>query len=126
VSVEEDRAELAELEEGWMRAHQQRDADALERLVAQGFRFTALHLAPEPMSREQWMAAALGGYRISSFAYESMDIDVFGDTAVIHARYSQMATYDAVNLSNAFRLTDIWARRDGQWQVVARHSSVLT
>jgi ketosteroid isomerase-like protein len=126
VSIEEDRAELAELEEGWMRAHQQRDAEALERLVAPGFRFTALHLAPEPMSREQWMAAALGGYRIASFAYESMDIDVFGDTAVIHARYSQMATYDAVNLSNAFRLTDIWARRDGRWQVVARHSSVLT
>lgn len=109
-----------------MRAMQARDEEALERLVAPGFRFTALHLAPEPMSREQWMGAALGGYRISSFAYESMDIDVFGETAVIHARYSQMATYDGVNLSNAFRLTDIWARRDGRWQVVARHSSVLT
>ena len=126
MSGEEDSAELAELEEGWMRAMQARDEPALERLVAPGFRFTAVHLAPEPMSREQWMGAALGGYRILSFAYESMDIDVFGDTAVIHARYSQMATYDGVNLSNAFRLTDIWARRDGQWQVVARHSSVLT
>ena len=126
MSAEDDRAQLAELEEGWMRAMQVRDEEELERLVAQGFRFTALHLAPEPMSREQWMGAALGGYRILSFAYESMDIDVFGDTAVIHARYSQMATYDGVNLSNAFRLTDIWARRDGAWQVVARHSSVLS
>jgi ketosteroid isomerase-like protein len=126
VSGEEDSAELAELEQGWMRAMQARDEEALERLVAPGFRFTAVHLAPEPMSREQWMGAALGGYRILSFAYESMDIDVFGDTAVIHARYSQMATYDGVNLSNAFRLTDIWARRDGAWQVVARHSSVLS
>jgi ketosteroid isomerase-like protein len=126
VSGEEDSAELAELEEGWMRAMQARDEEALERLVAPGFRFTAVHLAPEPMSRDQWMGAALGGYRILSFAYESMDIDVFGDTAVIHARYSQMATYDGVNLSNAFRLTDIWARRDGAWQVVARHSSVLS
>ena len=126
MSDDEDRAELAELEEGWMRAMQARDGEALERLVAPGFRFTAVHLGPEPMSREQWMGAALGGYHISSFAYESMDIDVFGDTAVIHARYSQMASYDGVNLSNAFRLTDIWARRDGRWQVVARHSSVLS
>src|SRR3954464_7286173 len=109
-----------------MRAMQERDAERLAPPVPPGFRFPALPLSPEPMSREQWMGAALGGYRISSFAYESMDIDVFGDTAVIHARYSQMATYDGVNLSNAFRLTDIWARRDGQWQVVARHSSVLT
>ena len=68
----------------------------LEELVAPGFRFTALHLAPEPMSREQWMGAALGGYHIISFAYQSMDIDVFGDTAVIHARYSQIANFDAV------------------------------
>ena len=33
------------------------------------------------------------GYKIISFAFESMDIEVFGDTAVIHARYSQVASY---------------------------------
>jgi len=126
VSAADDRAELAELEEGWMAAMQARDEEALERLVAQGFRFTALHLAPEPMSREQWMGAALGGYHIVSFAFQSMDIDVFGDTAVIHARYSQIANYDAVDLSHGYRLTDIWARIDGRWQVVARHSSILS
>jgi ketosteroid isomerase-like protein len=125
VSVEEDRAELAELEEGWMRAMQERDAEKLERLVAPGFRFTALHLAPEPMSREQWMGAALGGYRISSFAYESMDIDVFGDTGIVHARYSQVASYQHTSLSNVFRLTDVWSRIDGAWRVVVRHSSIL-
>ncbi len=126
MSVEEDRAELAELEVDWMRAMQARDEETLERLVATGFRFTALHLGPEPMSREQWMGAALGGYRIVSFAYESMDIDVFGDTAIIHARYSQIANYDAVDLSLGYRLTDVWARIDGRWQVVARHSSILS
>ena len=100
MSAEEDREELAELEQSWMQAMQDRDEEKLERLVAPGFRFTALHLAPEPMSREQWMGAAMGGYHIISFAYQSMDIDVFGDTAVIHARYSQIANYDAVNLSH--------------------------
>ena len=124
MSEEEDRAELAKLEEGWMQAMQDRDEARLEELVAPGFRFTALHLAPEPMSREQWMGAALGGYHIISFAYESMDIDVFGDTAVVHARFSQIASY-TVDLSNVFRLTDVWSRRDGRWQVVARHSSIL-
>ena len=61
MSAEEDREELAQLEESWMRAMQARDEETLERLVAPGFRFTALHLAPEPMSREQWMGAAMGG-----------------------------------------------------------------
>jgi ketosteroid isomerase-like protein len=121
----EDRAELAKLEEEWMAAMQARDIERLEELVAPGFRFTAVHLDPEPMTREQWMGAAREGYTILSFAYESMDIDVFGDTGVIHARYSQVANYEATNLSNVFRLTDVWARRDGRWQVVARHSSIL-
>ena len=109
-----------------MSAMQARDAARLEELVAPGFRFTALHLAPEPMSREQWMGAAMGGYHIVSFAYQSMDIDVFGDTGVIHARYSQIANFNAVDLSHGYRLTDIWARIDGRWQVVARHSSILS
>ena len=109
-----------------MRAMQERDKDALEQIVAPGFRFTAVHLYPEPMTREQWMDAAMGGYHIVSFAYESMDIDVFGDTGIVHARYSQMANFDAVNLSNACLLTDVWSRIDGRWQVVARHSSVLS
>ena len=126
MSAEQDRQELAELEQAWMQAMEDRDEARLDGLVAPGFRFTALHLAPEPMSREQWMGAAMGGYRIVSFVFQSMDIDVFGDTAVIHARYSQIANYDAVDLSHGYRLTDVWARIDGRWQVVARHSSILS
>jgi ketosteroid isomerase-like protein len=125
MSEAEDRTELADLEREWMSAMQARDMERLEELVAPGFRFTAIHLYPEPMSREQWMGAAREGYSITSFAFETMDIDVFGDTAVIHARYSQVASWGENNLSNVFRLTDVWARREGQWQVVVRHSSIM-
>jgi ketosteroid isomerase-like protein len=125
MSVEDDRAELAKLEEEWMARMQARDMDRLEQLVAPGFRFTAIHLSPEPMSREQWMGAAREGYTIVSFAFEHMDIDVFGDTGVIHARYSQVASYQHTPLSNVFRLTDVWSREDGTWRVVVRHSSIL-
>jgi ketosteroid isomerase-like protein len=121
----EDGLELARLEEEWMASMQARDMERLEELVAPRFRFTAIHLNPEPMSRQQWMDAAREGYTIVSFAFESMDIDLFGDTAVIHARYSQVASFEHTNLSNVFRLTDVWSRIDGRWQVVARHSSVL-
>ena len=125
MTVADDRAELAELQQDWMRAVQERDMDRLEEIVSDGFRFTAIHLNPEPMSRDQWMAAAREGYTIVSFAYERMDIDVFGDTAIVHARYSQVASYRHTSLSNVFRLTDVWSRQDGRWRVIARHSSVL-
>jgi ketosteroid isomerase-like protein len=125
MSVEDDRTELAKLEEEWMSRMQARDMDRLEELVAPGFRFTAIHLNREPMTREQWMGAARDGYTIISFAFEHMDIDVFGDTGVIHARYSQVASYEHTPLSNVFRLTDVWSRSDGTWRVIARHSSIL-
>jgi ketosteroid isomerase-like protein len=122
---EEAREEVRRVEVEWMQAHQDRDEARLEELVADGFRFTAIHLNPEPMTREQWMGAALGGYTITTFAFEDMEVEVFGDTAVVHSRYSQIASYSTVNLSNVFRLTDVWSRHTGSWQVVARHSSVL-
>jgi ketosteroid isomerase-like protein len=125
MTAEADRAELASLQEDWMRAVQQRDVDALERIVGPGFRFMAIHLGPEPMTREQWMAAAREGYTLVSFAYERMDIDVFGDTGIVHSRYSQVASYHHTSLSNVFRLTDVWSRSADGWRVQARHSSIL-
>src|ERR1700742_1728889 len=124
MSVAEDRAELARLEQEWMERMQAREREPLEELVAPGFRFTAIHLYPEPMTREQWMGAAREGYTIVSFAFEKMDIDLFGDTGIIHARFSQVANFESVNLSHVFRLTDVWARGVRGWQVVARHSSI--
>jgi ketosteroid isomerase-like protein len=123
---DDDREQLAQLQRDWMQAVEDRDMDRLEEIVSQGFRFTAIHLNPEPMTRDQWMDAAREGYTIVSFAYESMDIDVFGDTAVVHSRYSQVASLNYTSLSNAFRLTDVWNRQDGRWRVVARHSSILS
>src|ERR671925_2196872 len=117
MSAETDREDLAKLEQEWMAVMQAHDRDRLEELVADGFRFTAIHLHPESMTREQWMGAAMEGYTITTFAFEEMEINVFEDTAVIHARYSQIASYGTVNLSNVFRLTDVWARVNGRWQV---------
>ena len=125
MSADDDREQLAQLQRDWMQAVQERDMERLEEIVGPGFRFTAIHLNPEPMSRDQWMEAAREGYTIVSFAYEQMEIDLFGDTGIVHSRYSQVASYQHTSLSNVFRLTDVWHRQDGDWQVVARHSSVL-
>ncbi len=108
-----------------MTAMQERDLERLEELVAPEFRFTAIHIDPEPMSREAWMGAAMGGYRISSFYFVEREAVVAGDTGVVHAQYSQIANFNGRDLSSMFRLTDVWARREGRWQVVVRHSSIL-
>src|SRR4051794_8810848 len=124
MSVDADRQELRMLQHHWMRAVQERDMDTLEQLVGDGFRFTAIHLHPEPMSRRQWLDAARDGFAIVTFAYEDMEVEVFGDTGVVHSRYPQIATFAAGSLSTLFRPTDVWTRSGGRWQAVARHASV--
>jgi ketosteroid isomerase-like protein len=126
MTVEDDRAELARLEVEWMQAMQDRDEPRLEELVGESFRFTAVHLGPDPMRRRDWMLAAMTGYSILSFHFSDMEVDVTGDTGVIHARYSQVASFRDTDLSNVFRLTDVWAREAGRWRVVVCHSSILS
>ena len=58
MSADDDRAQLTQLQKDWMQAVSDRDMARLEEIVSPGFRFTAIHLNPEPMTREQWMAAA--------------------------------------------------------------------
>ena len=92
--------------------------------------FGADRIRDAPLSESAFVGAGIGaamsGYTIASFYYDAKDVVIAGDTGVVHARYSQIASYDGRDLSSMFRLTDVWTRRDGSWQVVARHSSILS
>src|SRR4051812_48793917 len=125
MGVAEDRAELERLEDEWMARMQARDMDRLEELVAPGFRFMAIHLHPEPMSREQWMEAARSGYTIVSYAYERMDVDFLGDPGVTPAPYPKRPNFEQTTLSTVFRPPAVGARGARGGRVVARHSSIL-
>ena len=47
-------------------------------------------------------------------------------TAAERVQARNDGAYDGkANLSNVFRLTDVWSRSARGWQVVARHSSIL-
>ena len=89
---------------------QARDMDRLEELVADGFRFTAIHLNPEPMTREQWMGAAREGYtiivvRVRGDGHRRLRRHRGDPRALLAGRELRPD-----NLSNVFRLTDVWAR----------------
>ena len=108
-----------------MRAHQERDEARLEELVSDGFRFTAIHLSPEPMTREQWMGAALGGYQITTFAFEEIaGRRVRRDRGRALALLADRLVLDRQPVERLPSHRRVVAH-SGRWQVVARHSSVL-
>ena len=113
--------ELVELSHDLARAVSEHDLGALEHLLASEF---TLQGAAGQLDRGEFLAAAAGPYEIDEFAYEEIDPEIYGNTAVLVSRYSQVARLDGRDLSHRMNVTDIWTRRDARWQIVRRHATL--
>ena len=116
-----DEEELIELQNAWMDAWRRQDRVRLDEILAPEFRLTSAR-TDRLVDRAEWLSL-LDTVRTESFEYADFLIDVFGDAAIVHSRLSQIATVGDQRWDATFALTDVWIRRDGRWQVVARHSS---
>lgn len=112
--------ELVELSQEWMRAVQEHDRERLDGILAREFSVVG---PIGDLGREEWLERMAGPYAIEDFTYEEIDVEVYGDTAVLTSRYRQTARLDGRDLSGSYLVTDVWVRRDGRWQVVRRHAT---
>ncbi len=119
--MDDPRRKLAELTEKWADAVACRDEDTLEALLAPEFTFTTGHRGT--IARAEWLETTLVRYVVDEHALEDVDVDVFGDAAVVRARLRQRGSMDGERRDLTYLLTDTWIRRGARWQVVARHSS---
>jgi hypothetical protein len=113
--------ELVELAHDLARAVSEHDVARLEELLADEF---TLQGAAGQLDRAEFVEAAAGPYEIDEFAYEQIDPEIYGNTAVLVSRYSQSARLDGRDLSHRMNVTDIWTRRDARWQIVRRHATI--
>jgi hypothetical protein len=113
--------ELIDLEHDLVRAVQEHDVDRLDQLLAPEF---TLQGAAGQLDRAALLEAAAGPYQIDEFAYEEIDPEVYGNTAVLVSRYRQVARLGSADLSYRMNLTDIWVRREAAWRIVRRHATI--
>ncbi len=113
--------ELVELANDLARAVSEHDVERLEELLASEF---TLQGAAGQLDREAFLVAAAGPYEIDEFTYEQIDPEIYGNTAVLVSRYSQVARFDGRDLTHRMHVTDIWTRREARWQIVRRHATV--
>ena len=70
------------------------------------------------INREQFLAQIAAPATISNLEAHDVNVRLFGDLAIVHAR----TTFTMANgRPGASRYTDVWARRDGRWVAVAAH-----
>lgn len=110
--------EIEGLEESWTTAFNNRDSRFMEQVMAPEYVLVSFD-GPQGANftrREDWMRVWQAPSQLP-YAAKVLNVVVVGDTAV--------ATLEASWRRKSF-LTDTWARRNGRWQLMFRHSAPRT
>ncbi len=108
------------LEREWLDAYEQRDAAAMERILADDFTIT--HGDGQTQSKRQVLeslkAREKGALPASKFATEAVQARVDGDTVVLTGRLVQKSERGGQAMTMQFSYTDTYTQRNGRWQVI--------
>src|SRR5262245_28918802 len=117
--------EILRLEEELRQAEMRVEADALERFYSDDIMVTAPVgvVVDKPLVQEEVRRAAAA--RIEVFDKDDVKVRAFGETAVASYRLTVKGQNEGIEISQQFRVTDVWLRREGRWQVVSRHTAVI-
>jgi ketosteroid isomerase-like protein len=118
-------AEIARRENEWMDAWLRRDMQAAANILADEFTLTSSLSSGEQMTKAQWLAGAASTHAVQAYHFDRIDVRVYGEAALANIWYHQQATVRGNDWSGNFLMSDLWVRRAGSWQVVARHASWL-
>jgi len=111
--------ELIALSTQWMEAVVRKDRPALERVLADDY-YYAQTGELEITDRSAWLKRAMEmDWR--DLRYRNFKVDLYGETAVVTAVVESKLGIWGIPLHSDVQVTDIWAKRNDQWQVTARH-----
>ena len=116
--------DLIKLENDWSTAWQKKDAAFLQKLWADEYLSTDQD--GNTFTKTQDLANVSDrGTSITSFALTDLKVHLYGDTAVVTGLNTVKSTFKGKDSSGAYRFTDVFVKRDGRWQVVATHGSLV-
>ena len=116
---------LIALEGKWMGALRLRDASALSQLVSDDFTLISPRLVVAAGDRDKYFQHAMRDLSLTSYDFEGLTVRLYGRTAVVSGRLRQSASVAGEDWGGNFLFTDVWVSRDGAWQVVSRHTTLL-
>jgi len=113
--------EVRKLEREWLDAYEKRDAEAMNRIVADDFKLTF------PDGRAQTKADILAqlkseknsGLPSPKFSTEDVQSRVEGDKVILMGRFIQQMERNGQTRIMQMRYTDTYVKRQGRWQVIA-------
>ena len=127
--------EILTQEENLTQAKRQLDIAALDRIYADDVLFTGVtgevcgkaSLMSEATRgvAERDNAVAQGKKFSTSIDKEDIKVATHGDTAVASYRFVVRFQGEDLNIHRRYRTTNVWLKREGQWQVIGGHMASL-
>src|SRR5438270_9963516 len=111
-----DRDILTSLNRDYIRSVQNGDVGRFDEILAADFRCS--NPDGSLVDRAGFLAQTARPVTIANLAAHDVEIRLFGEIAIIHARTSFTM---AGGRPGAGRYTDVWARQNGQWLCVSAH-----
>jgi ketosteroid isomerase-like protein len=107
---------LTSLNRDYIRSVQNGDVRRFDKILAANFRCS--NPDGSLVNRDGFLAQTARPVTISNLTAHDVEIRMFGDVAIIHARTSYTM---ADGRPGAGRYTDVWARQNGKWLCVSAH-----
>jgi hypothetical protein len=117
LDIDSTKTEIRKLEEQWGEAYRQRNIALLDSILADDYILT------DPLggiSDKATNLAAIAENEVYFESTESLDqrIYIHIGTAVVTARSRFRGSYKGLQISGCYQYTDVFIKRDGQWQAV--------
>ena len=118
--------EVLKLEEELTQTEMRLDVEALDRIYADDIMVTApIGLCVDKAAVMTEVRQASQKAKIEKYDKDDLKVRAYGDTAVSSYRMSARATFEGTVIDRQFCITNVWMKREGRWQIVARHSANL-
>ena len=122
VPNEDVAATITQLERDWVAAIVKKDAPTIDRLLAEDFTGTSptAHLYTKKIALDD---LARGTYVVEAMDLDEVSVNSYGDFAVAFASQQEKSKYAGKDVGGHYHYTNVWVKKDGQWQVVTSHGS---
>jgi ketosteroid isomerase-like protein len=118
----DEEAAVLRVQHEWMEAVRDKDAAALDRILADDYTYTDSGGSVSNKA-DSLRQARTGGGHMKAFHTSDAKARVYGDMAIITGRVRMEGVARGEPYDSEVRFTDILARIDGQWRAVAAHAS---
>ena len=117
--------EVLRLADAWVNAELRGDTTLLERILADDY--TGIGPPGFMLTKQEWLARhQAGDLKYESFSLDEVKVRVYNnDAAILTGRQVQNGAYRGNTIQAQFRITLVFVRQQGQWQLASLQLSTI-